>query len=94
MTTDELDRVVGTLYQTVEHAFPALIRLGFARRFADYTRRVRTFSYGESRSPLILEVLWVGRIGEVGFPATRAPHLAPASKEHSTGMHSVASSYG
>ncbi|MEC9225315.1 MAG: YbjN domain-containing protein [Actinomycetota bacterium] len=35
VTTDELDRVVGTLYQTVEHAFPALIRLGFARRFAD-----------------------------------------------------------
>lgn len=35
VTTDELDRVVGTLYQTVEHAFPAMIRLGFARRFAD-----------------------------------------------------------
>ena len=35
VTTDELDRVVGTLYQSVEHAFPALIRLGFARRFAD-----------------------------------------------------------
>ena len=35
VTTDERDRVVGTLYQTVEHAFPALIRLGFARRFAD-----------------------------------------------------------
>jgi hypothetical protein len=35
VTADELDRVVGTLYQTVEHAFPALIRLGFARRFAD-----------------------------------------------------------
>jgi len=35
VTSDELDRVVGTLYQTVEHAFPALIRLGFASRFAD-----------------------------------------------------------
>ena len=35
VTTDVLDRVVGTLYQSVEHAFPALIRLGFARRFAD-----------------------------------------------------------
>ena len=35
VTTDVLDRVVGTLYQTVEHAFPAMIRLGFARRFAD-----------------------------------------------------------
>ncbi len=35
VTTDELDRVVGTLYQTVELAFPAMIRLGFARRFAD-----------------------------------------------------------
>ena len=35
VTIDELDRVVGTLYQTVEHAFPALICLGFARRFAD-----------------------------------------------------------
>ncbi len=35
VTKGELDRVVGTLYQTVEHAFPALICLGFARRFDD-----------------------------------------------------------
>lgn len=29
----ELDRVLGTLYATVERYFPALIRLGFARHF-------------------------------------------------------------
>ena len=58
------------------------------------TCRARTFPYGALRSPLILEVLWVGRIGEVRFSATRASHLAPASKEPSTGMHSVASAYG
>lgn len=31
---DELDRVVGSLYAYVEESFPALIRLGFASRFA------------------------------------------------------------
>jgi hypothetical protein len=30
----ELDRVLGTLYTTVEANFRALVRLGFARRFA------------------------------------------------------------
>lgn len=30
----ELDRAVGTLYDTVEASFPTLIRIGFARRFA------------------------------------------------------------
>ena len=29
----ELDRAVGTLYDTVEASFPTLIRIGFARRF-------------------------------------------------------------
>jgi hypothetical protein len=32
---DELDRVVGTLYATVERIFPTIIRIGFASRFAD-----------------------------------------------------------
>ena len=32
---DELDRVVGTLYATVERIFPTIIRLGFASHFAD-----------------------------------------------------------
>ncbi len=32
---DELDRVVGTLYSTVERIFPTIIRIGFASRFAD-----------------------------------------------------------
>lgn len=32
---DELDRVIGTLYVTVEANFRALLRLGFASRFAD-----------------------------------------------------------
>ena len=32
---DELDRVVGTLYATVEHIFPTIIRIGFASHFAD-----------------------------------------------------------
>ena len=31
----ELDRVVGTLYQTVEHVFQGLLRIGFASRFAE-----------------------------------------------------------
>lgn len=32
---DELDRVVGTLYATVERVFPSIIRIGFASRFAE-----------------------------------------------------------
>ena len=31
----ELDRVVATLYDIVERAFPTLIRIGFASRFTD-----------------------------------------------------------
>lgn len=31
----ELDRVVGTLYATVERVFPIIIRIGFTSRFAD-----------------------------------------------------------
>jgi hypothetical protein len=31
----ELDRVVGTLYQTVELVFQGLLRIGFASRFAE-----------------------------------------------------------
>lgn len=31
----ELDRVVGTLYATVERVFPVIIRIGFASRFND-----------------------------------------------------------
>ena len=31
----ELDRIVGTLYDVVERAFPSLIRIGFASRFTD-----------------------------------------------------------
>lgn len=32
---EELDRIVGTLWATVERAFPVIIRIGFASRFAD-----------------------------------------------------------
>ena len=35
VTEQEIDRVVGTLYSTVENVFPAIIRIGFASRFAD-----------------------------------------------------------
>jgi len=31
----EVDRVVGTLWSTVERVFPFIIRIGFASRFAD-----------------------------------------------------------
>ena len=31
---EELDRMVGTLYATVEQVFPSIIRIGFASRFA------------------------------------------------------------
>jgi hypothetical protein len=30
----ELDRIIGTLYATVEQCFQALLRIGFASRFA------------------------------------------------------------
>jgi hypothetical protein len=35
LTEAELDRIIGTVYATVERAFPLLIRIGFASRFAD-----------------------------------------------------------
>ena len=35
VTADEIDRILGTLYTTVEANFRALIRLAFASRFAD-----------------------------------------------------------
>ncbi len=35
VTADELDRVLGTLYATVEANFRPLLRLAFASRFAD-----------------------------------------------------------
>jgi hypothetical protein len=31
----ELDRIVGTMFATVERHFPSLLRIGFASRFAD-----------------------------------------------------------
>jgi hypothetical protein len=31
----ELDRIVGTMFATVERHFPTLVRIGFASRFAD-----------------------------------------------------------
>lgn len=35
VSADELDRVLGTLYTTVESSFQPLLRLAFASRFAD-----------------------------------------------------------
>jgi hypothetical protein len=35
VTLEELDRVLGTLYATVEECFQALLRIGFASRFTD-----------------------------------------------------------
>jgi hypothetical protein len=32
---NELDRIVGTLYATVERVFPIIIRIGFATHFSD-----------------------------------------------------------
>ncbi len=32
---EELDRVIGTLYATVERVFPVIIRVGFASHFAE-----------------------------------------------------------
>jgi hypothetical protein len=32
---EELDRVIGTVYATVERIFPVIIRIGFASRFVD-----------------------------------------------------------
>ena len=35
VTSDELDRVLGTVYATVEATFRPLVRLAFASRFGD-----------------------------------------------------------
>lgn len=35
VTDDELDRILGTIYATVEAIFPSLLRLAFASRFPD-----------------------------------------------------------
>ena len=35
VTEQEVDRIIGTLYSTVEQVFPSIIRIGFASRFAD-----------------------------------------------------------
>lgn len=35
LSADELDRVLGTLYATVEQCFLGLLRIGFASRFVD-----------------------------------------------------------
>ena len=35
LNEQELDRLIGTLYSTVEQSFGALIRIGFASRFTD-----------------------------------------------------------
>jgi len=35
LTEAELDRILGTLYATVEQTFRGLLRIGFASRFAD-----------------------------------------------------------
>ena len=37
LSEQELDRVIGTLYATVELAFSTIIRIGFASRFRDNT---------------------------------------------------------
>ena len=34
VTEDEVDRVIGTLWSTVEQVLPSIIRIGFASRFA------------------------------------------------------------
>ena len=34
VTEDEVDRILGTLWSTVELVFPSIIRIGFASRFA------------------------------------------------------------
>lgn len=34
LSEEELDRAIGTLYQTVEQVFPTIIRIGFASRFS------------------------------------------------------------
>lgn len=35
VSADEIDRILGTLFTTVEHNFRALVRLAFASRFTD-----------------------------------------------------------
>lgn len=35
ISEEEIDRIVGTLYSTVEKVFPTIIRIGFASRFAE-----------------------------------------------------------
>lgn len=35
VTKDDVDRILGTVYATVEQTFKALLKIGFASRFAD-----------------------------------------------------------
>jgi hypothetical protein len=35
LNAGELDRIVGTMFSTVERLFPSLVRIGFASRFVD-----------------------------------------------------------
>ena len=37
VTKDDVDRILGTMYATVEQTFRSLLRIGFASRFADDT---------------------------------------------------------
>ena len=52
LTETELDRVIGTLYSTVEHVFWSLLEIGFAKAASMRTQRGSTRTAGRSGKPL------------------------------------------
>lgn len=52
LTETELDRVIGTLYSTVEHVFWSLLEIGFAKATSMRTQRGSTRTAGRSGKPL------------------------------------------
>ena len=52
LTETELDRVIGTLYSTVEHVFWGLLEIGFAKAASMRTQRGSTRTAGRSGKPL------------------------------------------
>jgi hypothetical protein len=72
LNEQELDRVVGTLYQTVEQVFQGLLRIGFASRFC----RITTAATDQGSRTHQLREPGSGSIGEVEFPTRAAIRLA------------------
>ena len=65
----ELDRILGTLYATVERCFRSLLRIGFASRLAELTVPVRRAHRPQVR-------VRADRVGEVGSSTDPPGHCS------------------